>query len=297
MTLLIHGMNGLGDNLHQRPFVRAAAEREDVYLATPWPQLYRDLPMVKCVPSQTKLRTQAKNVARSEYQYQAPRGVRELKLSYGSRTMLSGSLHDALESLLPLGAGQAYVHDAPRFGPSPIESDAPYAVVRPVTVRQEWSAAARNCEPSYIGQAAQALQAAGYRVVSVADLEPGKEWLLGQAPPADVRFHAGELEIERLMALIENAAVVVSPVGFAVHAAVAYRTPVICIAGGRGGHCAPWKETDARQDLRNLRWMMPDRYCMCDVQNHACSKTITDFATRFRRVLSSLIPKERRAAA
>ncbi|MBS0244790.1 MAG: hypothetical protein JSS20_21680, partial [Proteobacteria bacterium] len=116
----------------------------------------------------------------------------------------------------------------------------------------------------------------------------GKEWFVGEPPPAHVRYHAGELPVEQLFAHIQRAAVVVTPVGWALHASIAYRTPVICIAGGRGGHCAPWKETDPRQDLTKVRWMMPDRYCMCDQPAHECTKTITDFRQRFRRALRSL---------
>lgn len=288
MSLLIHGMNGLGDNLHQRPFVRAAADREDVYLTTPWPQLYRDLPRVRCVPSATHLRTQAKNQSRIAGGYvAAPAGIPELRLHYGSETMRVGSLHDALESLLPL-QGAPYVFDAPDFGPSPISAVAPIAVIRPVTIRSEWSAAARNCRPEYIGQAARILANRGYHVVSVADLAPGQEWLVGEAPFADQQFHAGELKLEQLMALIANAAIVVTPVGFSLHAAVAYRTPVICIAGGRGGHCSPWKENDHRQDQSRVRWVMPDQYCMCDIPDHNCSKTVSDFRIRFARALDSL---------
>src|SRR5262245_9263081 len=41
--LLVRGMWGLGDNCYARPFVRAAAEKYDVWLETPWPELYEDI--------------------------------------------------------------------------------------------------------------------------------------------------------------------------------------------------------------------------------------------------------------
>ena len=38
------GMHGLGDNIYQRGYVKALAERAGiVWLWTPWPQLYADL--------------------------------------------------------------------------------------------------------------------------------------------------------------------------------------------------------------------------------------------------------------
>mgnify|MGYP001297455383 FL=1 len=41
---LIAGLHGLGDNLMQRPFVRAMAKRVPLlFVQTPWPELYADL--------------------------------------------------------------------------------------------------------------------------------------------------------------------------------------------------------------------------------------------------------------
>lgn len=297
MTVIINGPHGLGDNISQRPFVRAFAEREDVYLRTPWPQLYRDLSGVKCLPAKSRLRTQAKNEARGYTWHEPPAGAKEVSVHYGSRTMLRGSLHDEIERLLPLH-GRPYVNDLPDFGPSPVATDRPIAVVRPVTVRSEWSAVARNCRPEYIGEAAGRLRAAGYHVVTVADVEGNAERLLGAAPPADTAFLRGELMVEQLMALIAHAAIVVTPFGFMVHAAIAYRRPMIVVAGGRGQHCAPWKETDPRQDLTRVRFMIPDVYCMCDKPDHDCPKTISEFEHRFARTLDSLrLPAPRPAAA
>jgi ADP-heptose:LPS heptosyltransferase len=288
MTLCVHGMHGLGDQLHQRPFIRAAASRETVYLQTPWPQLYRDLPNVYPVKAGSRLRTQAKNEARPFKGWHTfPTGPsRAVRMGYGSATMTKGSLHDALEKLLPLG-GQPYIYDAPLFQDA-LRVDKPIAVVRPVTVRKEWSSVARNPLPAYLSVAADALIDAGYHIVTVADIEDGKEWFVDSPPWAHAAFHRGELEIERLFGLIRQASIVVTPVGWCLHAAIAYRRPVIAIAGGRGGHCAPWKETDHRQDLTRVRWMMPDRYCMCDQPAHDCPKEITDFRPRFERALASL---------
>ena len=56
------GMHGLGDNIYQRAHVRqAVANGSEIYLTTPWPQLYADLPGVRCVRPNSHLRTQAKN--------------------------------------------------------------------------------------------------------------------------------------------------------------------------------------------------------------------------------------------
>lgn len=290
MSVIIKNMQGLGDNISSRPFIRALAAREDLYLKTPWPQLFQDDRNVKCLPWGSKMRTQQKNEARG-YTWHKPPGYpcREIVMQYGSATMRKGSLHDEIERLLPLN-GAPYVHDLPSFGRSPVQADKPVAVVRPVTIRKEWSAAARNCLPEYPIQAAEILQGLGYHVVTLADTQPGQEWLVGDAPPADTQYLDGELIVERMMALIEHAAIVVTPVGFLVHAAMAYKRPTIVVAGGRGQHCAPWKETDPRQDHSRLRWMVPDVFCMCDIPEHDCPKIITDFRNRFSRTVAAIAP-------
>jgi hypothetical protein len=293
MTVLIRGMHGLGDNLHQRPFVRATSEQDETYLATPWPQLYADLPAVKVLPVNTFLRTQRKNVQRGYKWYSFPDSLnaRIIEVHYGSNTMTRGSLHDELERLMPLG-GRPYINDAPDFGPSPVRATKPIAVVRPVTVRKEWCSVARNPLPEYIQYASKKLREEGFHVVTIADIEHRVEWIEGNTPEADSEFLHGELPVEQLMALIANAALLVTPVGWSLHAGIAYRTPTICIAGGRGSHCAPWKETDPRQDLTKLKWMMPDRYCMCDIQDHNCDKRIHHFERKFDRMLGTM-PIER----
>lgn len=44
----IRGMQGLGDTLYSRPFIKAASDRgDDVWLVTAWPQLVADLPRVR----------------------------------------------------------------------------------------------------------------------------------------------------------------------------------------------------------------------------------------------------------
>src|SRR5665213_4396642 len=129
-------MLGLGDNILQRAFVRAAAAQyEAVYLETPWPELYCDLPVRFCKRS-NNLRTQAKNVARYSDWVATPADIKTVYLSYQNTT---GSFQSAMEATLPLG-DTPYKFDLPSYGQPPIHLplDRPLALVRPVTVRREW---------------------------------------------------------------------------------------------------------------------------------------------------------------
>lgn len=287
--LFIHGMLGMGDNIYQRPFVRAACHRRDVWLVTPWPELYADLPVRPVQPS-TKLRTQAKNASRqAESTWSKPPGdAVSARFAYGTREFREGSIVDAHEQAFPLD-GYPFVFDLPDFGPAPVSSDRPIALIRPVTHRREWSAPARSPDPRYIAEAADILHRMGYHIVSVADLEDGQEALVGPEPWADERYHRGEVPVAELIALVRHAALCVGGVGWIVPAAIATGTPLIVIAGGLGMHNAPEKVTDPRMDLTRTRWLLPDNYCRCENMHHDCPKSIGNFDLRFQGAVREVV--------
>lgn len=87
MPLLVHGMHGLGDNLHQRAIVRELMKTREVWLETPWPSIYHDLigPRLHVITRGATLRTQAKNATREAALYDRrppPQGADVLKISY-----------------------------------------------------------------------------------------------------------------------------------------------------------------------------------------------------------------------
>lgn len=274
--LYVQGMKGLGDNIMQRPFIKAAAEREPiVYLQTPWPELFADLPNVRPVRSATRLRTQAKNEARSAIAWSPiPARAQRVVLSYTSRDLAAGSVSQAFERALPLGS-TPYVMDLPAVGQSPRISTGgkPLAVIRPATIRAEWTNPARNPRPEYICQIAEAL-APTHFVVCVADLEVGKEWLAGHMPVCDLAFMHGELSTMDVLALMASADVLVGGVGFLVPAALALKVPAFVVLGGQGGHNAPEVIVDPRADASRLGWAFPANYCRCAEKSHDCPKSI-----------------------
>ena len=274
-------MHGMGDNIYQRAFVREIGER--VYLHTSWPQLYRDLPNVFPVKPKTRLRTQLKNilVQPSEIWHQAP-SLPAKRIRYGNASFKQGSILDAMQKCFGV---KPKIFDLPEFD-RPVISE-PYAVVRPVTVRSEWTNIARNPYPEYVCEASEILRAKGYRVVSVADLQDGAEWA-EQLPDFDEAYHSGELSFEQLMGLVQGASVVVGGVGWIVPATIAAGVALITILGGHGGHNAPEKITGASMDLSKAHWIYPDNFCRCSNMLHDCDKTITNFRQKFEDALNAV---------
>lgn len=278
--MIVRGMRGLGDNIYQRGFVRNL--QGPVWVDTPWPELYADLPHVQCIRAETQLRTQKRNVERTSYSWaKAPAGQREIRVAYGHADLARGSIVDAMRRAIRV----APRFDLPDLGPSPLAAGAegrPVAIVRPVTVRSEWRNEARAPLPAYVAAAAAELRRRGYHVVSLADLAPGQEWLVGEAPPVDLALHQGELAVTQLLAAVAQAAVVVGGVGWIVPACIAARTPLYTILGGNLAHNAPDRITDAgAMDLSRTGWAWPDRPCVCAKKAHNCNKVISGFDEHF----------------
>ena len=269
LPILVRGMSGLGDNLYQRPVIAALAETRDVYLQTPWPQLYRGL-AIGCVRVPTRLRTQARNAASVVNWATAPAGCEAADVTYTRR---EGTMLGALARELGVD-WPALKFTGPRVKPA--RRARPYLLVRPATVRTEWVAESRNPDPTYIARAVQALRAQ-YHVISVADLAAGLEWAVGELPYADERHHAGELSVLELMALVAGAAGVIGGVGWLVPAAVAYKAPMLLIFGGAGIHNGPGRIFDPRMDISRIVQAVPDKFCICEGRQHGCDKTIRRF--------------------
>ncbi|MDI3895854.1 hypothetical protein QK382_29785 [Pseudomonas aeruginosa] len=259
-------MQGLGDSVYIRAFLK---KYPNCYVETPWPQLLNDLP-VKCVRPTTQLRTQLRNIQR-EQEWHSPVGGGQMRIHYGQMPIVQG-LRKAFRC-------EPAEFDLPDFGPSPVEGR--YVLVRPATVRAEWRADTRNPLPEYIASAASEMRRRGWKVVSVADLEPGKEWAIDPLPPADIQFHKGELPVEQLLALLQHADAVIGGIGWIVPAAIAAKVPAWIICGGQGGYNSPEHITDKCMDLSRITFAVPDRFCRCTLKQHNCDKRITDHDQRF----------------
>lgn len=273
--MIIHGMKGLGDNIYQRAFIKALPK--PIWLQTPWAELYEDIEGVFCCKPHTTLRTQAKNISKYTKWYKEPVGHARL-IQYSKEGIINGLQRTF--GVIP------DTFDLPFFGG--VSCGRRYAVIRPATVRTEWLAETRNPDPQYIAEAAQILHEAGYYVVSVSDLEDGKEWALNPMPFADVQYHKGELDIKQLLALIQNASVVVGGVGWIVPASIAANVPAWIINGGNGGYNRKDAITDSRMDLSKIHFAEPDNFCKCFKPQHNCNKHISHHADKFTEWLGRL---------
>lgn len=296
----VRGMWGLGDNIYQRPFVRELSQRcKAVYLETPWPDLYEDLPNVKYVMGHRGLRTQTQNIRRHPAnRWTSERGwSREISVGYSHLELQTSSIPDVVARCF--GSRWEDVEwDLPASltrGPAVVKPDRPIALVRPVTVREEWRNQARNCLPEYVAQVAEWLSE-DYHVVVVAHLAEGHEWALEPMPEGDEAFLEGELNVRQLLNLVAHVAVVVGPVGWIVPAALALRKPAFVVLGGQGGYNSP-KMLVPRTRGDCVHFATPDNFCLCGGKFHACDKRISNLRQQYQSWRDSLAGQSRSRAA
>ena len=299
--LFIRSSWGLGDSIYGRPFVAAHAAQREVYLETPWPELYADLP-VRFVRGARQLRTQMRNLARQQgtQWFRPPENAETVALGYGVLELAGSNVAAALEGKLPHIESTPPVWDLPDMGKCPFDTGgAPLAVIRPVMRRVEWDNEARNPLPEYVHEIAGDLKQRGFAVVVICDIKHNYEWVDGGTlPPHNIALTRGELSVRQLMACVRDAAVVVGPVGWIVPAAVALQTPTFVVLGGNGGMNAPARLFDKRMNTKRIGFATPERFCLCTDMRHRCDKRIPDCAQQWTRWMRSVrLPVPRSSSA
>lgn len=298
--LMIHGMHGLGDNLHMRAIVREVMKIREVFLESPWPQVYHDLigERLHIVSKGSTLRTQAKNAKSQAAKFEAlPRTeiAESMRVHYPPAAVRSeGSVLAAMCKTVGVPVGD-FRMPVPKAWHAKADAwlakwkpDRPLMLYRPLIERVEWSGC-RNRNPDH-GVYAGLFEAIApeFFVVSVADLVPKVEWMVGKPVATDVQCHAGELDFETLAALAMRAAMVYCSPGFMAVLAQSVSTPVLNVVGGyedgtsfaAGAKYAPYLAIE------------PIAPCPCFSHTHACDKRV-DMGAAYAKVgdfISRVLP-------
>lgn len=241
--LLVRGMHGLGDNLHQRAVLRQLMQRHDVWLESSWVAPYHDLidQGLRVVHKPTTLRTQAKNARREAGRFARralPLGTKALSVWYTPQevrqarsvlgAMCGNTGTDIASADFRLPVPPAWQDRARQLIGEPTR---PIMIYRPLVERREWNGcAARNPDHDAYLELFLGIRDR-FHVISVADLEPDREWVAGHRIVADQTFHRGELDFEALAGAVSLASLVFCSPGFAVILGQAVQTPVACIFG------------------------------------------------------------------
>jgi hypothetical protein len=293
--MIVHGMHGLGDNIHTRGLLKQWMQDRDVWLESPWPQVFHDLiPQgLKVFCKSSPLHSQAANIKRmteagvfsaspprsrsAKRIWYSPHDVRDLGSVLAAMCKSTGSDFDRSDFRMPIPPAW---HDRAQAWIDKWRPTKPLLIYRPLVERPtEWAGCvARNPLHDAYARLFDEIHDRFF-VVSVADLKDGVEYIASLRVEDDVACHAGELEFEALAALFARAALVFTSPGFAVPLAQAVGTPVVCVFGGyessrsfsAGARYSPYLGID------------PIKPCECFLHRHPCNKAI-DIPSALNRI-------------
>lgn len=303
-NIWIKPMQGIGDLLYTRPFVKVLSQDHNIYMETVLPAMFKDIPNIKYVDPQTlTYRTQQKQ---REFEvpvkyHKVPDGLEMTYPYYIAEDIGSKSIVAVMYDKFGMDYKTPIEWSLPDFSAEfadrsskTIASIIPWgkqkiAIIRPSTIRKEWEIYTRSPKPEYIAWCCKVLNEAGYFTVSIADLEPKKEWLQDAVDvPAQLKLHSGELGIYGTFELIKRADIVVAGSGFCIPAAVSAGTPIFTIFGGRQKFDSVYKVFHPSMNLHKIGWATPANPCKCSMMKHDCNKVIptldVDFYDFLRRI-------------
>jgi len=243
-ALLLKGMHGLGDNLHQRAIVKQLLPHYDLWLESSWVAPYADLvgQGLKITRKLTPLRTQTKNADREAKQFfpqplntvphravwYRPDEVRSRGGVLAAMCASAGVSYEGADFRLSVpDAWMRRVDDLIKMW----RPRKPILIYRPLVERTEWNGCAvRNPNIDHYSRIFDSIRDRFF-TISLADLVESVEWMTSDDIDADVSLHKGELDFEVMAALFARASLVFCSPGFAVILAQAVGTPAICTFG------------------------------------------------------------------
>ncbi|HEY8355164.1 MAG TPA: hypothetical protein VIK69_09145 [Methylophilaceae bacterium] len=265
----------MGDNLHQRAVVREFMKSHEVWLETPWPSIYHDFKGLHLISKGSSLRTQAKNAAREAHLFENgwhPAQAKIVEVTYPPEMVRRHrSVLAAMSARcgVPVGDFRMPVPDDWEHGLL-IPKGKPVLVFRPLVERREWGGCPnRNPDAKSYVDLFRSIRDRFF-VVSVADLEPNKEWLAQETIEADIKLHEGQLQFRQLAALWRDASLVFTAPGFGVVLGQAVGTPVAAVFGG---YESGYSFSSGAKHTPTL-CIEPIEPCDCFSHVHQCRKTI-----------------------
>jgi ADP-heptose:LPS heptosyltransferase/SAM-dependent methyltransferase len=278
--VVVTGMYGVGDNIHQRAVIRELMKTRQVWLRTYYPALYHDL-----VADGLNLIMETRLPQRMRTGGQGSRGrqpanAEELRITYTpDMTRRAGSLLAAqfvsagLKTEKPdfsLPVKDEWRKAAKDLLSKHNKAGLPVMVYRPIVLNKVWECPSRSPDPVAYAKLYQAIRSRFF-TISICDLTNSGEHIVGEEQDADLKLHKGELDFETLAGLFAEADLVFANPGFAPILAQAVGTPNIVVYGGNesfrttnavGVHLAPTLAIE------------PIKPCECFAKTHDCDKRI-----------------------
>jgi len=281
MNYILDSYFGFGDNIYHIPFVHKLAQKGEVFIYTPFPELFQ-FPNVYCFKPTTNLKLQLKNMTNnglySKSAGHKPRGEK-IRFNYGEGFKKGLTIMQSFESIVPLDSEFYF-----EFNPKQTEnvdkilervktSSKKLCVIRLPSVRKEWANTSRNCKMEYMQLCINYLKDK-YYFVSVGDI--GNSENFDGIEPTGIdekrdRHAVNHLNIWETMDLINRSDLALSIQCNIIPICQLLRRKAFIIYGGYISHAFL---SDPR--LFHLGYVEPEPFCSCLNNSHRCNKDIPE---------------------
>lgn len=275
---VVNGPEGFGDTIYMRPAIKKLAEQwEAVFVRTPWPQVFWDIPKVRPArPHGIFYRTQNANAATVDPMiwHYPPGGLLEMNGFYNMEHFRAGTtiVRAFMQQFRVSDPADFSMKVNPEWEPEWLKDvPRPFGVVHPPSIRREWMNTARNPRPDYIQQVIDSRPDVHW--ISVGFNVGDQEWYEGGPLRGVARnFDNGELSASQLLAVLGRADLAVSGPCWLLPAAAALGTPLFCIFGGS---IPPQLLIDHQRMGTSVVAVHPVPFCPCFQNEHGCNKSIS----------------------
>lgn len=274
MNYILDSYFGLGDNIYHIPFVHELAKRGEVYIYTPFPELFKAIKNVYCFRPVTNLKTQNQNMSGNPLfsRDHHPSGQR-IRFNYGNNFKAEKTVMQSFEATVPL-TGDFYFE----FTPKPSEeaqairnrsdrAGKKLCVMRLPSVRTEWACYSRAPLMKHFQRCIDRLKDE-YYIVTVGDIGNREEYTEPEPVGIDEKrddARKNHLGIWDMVALVNMSDLVVSMQCNILPICQILKKRSFFIYGGYVPHRLL---NDER--FYQVGYVEPEPFCFCVQNGHKC---------------------------
>ena len=278
--LVVESFHGFGDNLFIRPLLIEETKHREVYVQTPYPELFQgtDIRVCKPTPFLYDFANRCMQDARTEW-LRPPSSAKFLRPTYSAE-----QLRQEHSISLSFSAGLSSLKFDTRLKPTEyqlslgrelVKTDKPICIFKIPSFRHDWLCESRTPKTVYMIECLKMAKAAGYYLVSLQDYTLGdhlenpeleSEWM----PLADKTLH-GKLSVDQLIGLAGISTIIITYPNFLLPLGIFLDKSVFCLYGGS---VSPRAIIDPRIGAKHYRYVAPNPFCNCVLPHHDCNKEI-----------------------
>lgn len=274
--MIIKTNQGIGDCLYLRPVLKWLPHN-DLYLMTPWPQLFHDIPKIKFIRYDTQLRTQRENVQRDDLKWCSQEEDIDIFLEwYDLRhytivgyycQQILGYQPKWFDNSLPVP--DAWFEQARQLIDDKNVDNKKICLIRPNTLRNEWLCPARNPKTEYLQRFIDQNRDEFF-FIGLANLADGKEFYDGVLKNVDWEITTG-VSLETVIGMFCLSSVIITSPSFWSALGLALNSNMLVIHGAHEPHFAI---NDRRCRATKCTFVEPCPFDICDKEKPDAYKDI-----------------------